>query len=71
MLQLTVCRVSGVCRITVGKASELARPGESREDLKSGNQPTSDEQVVRGRGISVEIVSADFDRGRTTLRLPQ
>lgn len=51
--------------------SEFARPGESREELKSRNQPTSDGQVVRGQGIRVEIVSADLDRGRATLRLPQ
>jgi ribosomal protein S1 len=52
-------------------ASEFARPGESREQLKSRNEPTSNERVVRGCGIRVEIVSADLDRGRARLRLPQ
>lgn len=51
--------------------SEFAQPGEIQGRAEEQESADVRRAGVRGRGIRVEIVSADLDRGRATLRLPQ
>jgi ribosomal protein S1 len=50
-------------------ASEFATDGETPQDLKLRNEPESEHPVARGRGVQVEVVSVDADRGRAALQL--